>query len=137
MRTCLSYAHNYDGLMAHRLMDPCYSSNLSFDRTEYLEVKDDNNLQDLLCRFIMAFSLKESMASISTGLSVGLKKKKRVMKAKFNRTAYAKSINESIESHTQANTTPTSTHSFNASDYSFHIKETSGRVLTCSELWYK
>ena len=74
------------------------------------------------------------MATISSGLSIQIKKKK--MKAKFNREAYAKNIQESVNiAEKGANNLHIS--SFERADYSFHIKETAGKVLECSEAWYK
>ena len=62
--------------------------------------------------------------------------KKKKMKAKFNGEAYAKSIQESANiAEKGANNLHVS--SFERADYSFHIKETAGKVLECSEAWYK
>lgn len=74
------------------------------------------------------------MATISSGLSISLKKRK--MKARFNREAYAKSIQDS-EDRNKQEAGSLQIHRFQVADYSFHIKETSGKVLGCNEEWYK
>lgn len=58
------------------------------------------------------------------------------MKAKFNREAYAKSIQDS-EGENEQEAGSLQIHRFQVTDDSFHIKETSGKVLGCNEEWYK
>lgn len=58
------------------------------------------------------------------------------MKAKFNREAYAKSIQVSEDENKQG-ADNLQIHKFQEADYSFHIKETAGKVLSCSEVWHK
>lgn len=58
------------------------------------------------------------------------------MKAKFNRKAYAHSIQESANM-AEDGADNSKINTFGRSDYSYHIKETAGKVLDCSEAWYK
>lgn len=129
-----AYSSDVGGLMAHRLNDSyhSFSTGLSFN-TNSAPIVESEVSYTLFHNLVLAFSLALSMASISSGLSISIRKKK--MKAKFNRQAYASSIQtadnkehikQSIESY-----------SFKDADYSYHIKDSVGKVLPCSEAWFK
>ena len=128
------YSNRYDGLIAIRQSELCSSSNLSLEPTATPMYSLEEETVTRFSHFLLSFCLSLSMATISSGLSVQLKKKK--MKAKFNREAYAHSIQESANmaeertDHLQINT-------FEQADYSYHIKETAGKVVDCSEAWFK
>jgi len=129
-----TYNPIYDGIRAYRHNDSCLSSGLSFEPESAPTFVFEDAQIALMNRFRFTFSLLLSMATISSGLSISLKKRK--MKAKFNREAYAKSIQVS-EGENKQGADSLQTHKFQVADYSFHIKETSGKVLSCSEVWYK
>ena len=94
----------------------------------------EQSLLSIITSFVLSYSLKRSMASVSCGLSTSAKKKK--MRAKFNREAYEAGLKESLESKEQGVIMPICGQ-ITLEDYSFHINETSGKVLTCCEVWYK
>lgn len=129
-----TYNTNYDGIRAYRHNDSCLSSGLSFELESAPTFDIEDAQKALKNHFRFTFSLLLSMATISSGLSISLKKRK--MKARFNREAYAKSIQDS-EDRNKQETGSLQIHRFQVADYSFHIKETSGKVLSCSEDWYK
>ena len=58
------------------------------------------------------------------------------MKAKFNREAYAKSIQES-ENIAEKGANNLHVSPFERADYSFQIQETAGKVLECTEASYQ
>ena len=130
-----TYPNSTEGLLAYQYDEsyPSFSTGLSLHPYSAPPVERENNYAKL-SSLILAFSLSLSMASISSGLTISLRKKK--MKAKFNRQAYA----ESIQAHSMVEEQPKSPkdiYSFKKADYSFHIQDTSGRVLSCSEAWFK
>ena len=128
------YNDCYDGLMTFRHNNLCSSSEISFEPISAPKMVSEEVIDTRFSYFLLSFYLSLSMATISSGLSIQIKKKK--MKAKFNRKAYAKSIQESANiAEKGANNLHVS--SFERADYSFHIKETAGKVLECSEAWYK
>lgn len=59
------------------------------------------------------------------------------MKAIFNKTEYAKSIQEAVRKAGDVGKQPLHSGTFTVADYSGHIRETSGKVLKCSSEWYK
>lgn len=84
--------------------------------------------------FVFSFELSTFLASLSTALHLTTRRKK--MRAKFDRNAYARSI-EDADKASSKDTIRFSDDSLRIEDYRQHIKETSGKVLPCSEGWYK
>jgi hypothetical protein len=128
-----AYINRFDGLMAHHYTGSSLSSNLSIKPETASSLAEDISLLPRISRF--TFSLYMSLTSVSTGLSFSLRKMK--ITAKFNKEAYAESIKESLDMPEQGETPLSQPLSIKLADYSFHIKETSGKVLSCSETWYK
>ena len=130
-----TYPNSTEGLLAYQYGEsyPLFSTGLSLRPYSAPPVERENDYARL-SSLILAFSLSLSMASISSGLSISLRKKK--MKAKFNRQAYAESI-QAPSMIEEQQTSPKDSYSFKNTDYSFHIQDTSGRVLSCSEAWFK
>lgn len=126
------YNDCYDGLSAFRHNNPCSSSNISFEPISATKKVSEEVIDTRFTHFLLSFYLSSSMATISSGLSI----KKKRMKAKFNREAYAKSIQESANI-AEEGASDLYLNTFERADYSFHIKETAGKVLDCSKSWYK
>ena len=132
-----TYPNCSEGLLALQFNEvfPSFSTGLSVRpcSTPTVEKKSDIST---VSSFVFAFSLALSMASISSGLSISFRKRR--MKAKFNREAYARSIQVSVPETTNLELArPHDIYSFEIPDYYFHIRETSGKVLPCSEAWFE
>jgi len=129
-----SYIPQIDGILAYRQNRPCVSSGLSIRPNTAPAFDFEDTPKAIINHLCFTFSLLSSMATISSGLTISHKRKK--VKAKFNRDAYAKGIQESanLADNGAVNLQITT---FKRADYSFHIKETAGKILECSKPWYK
>lgn len=127
-----TYSKHFDGLMSYRFMELTSSSHFSFTNKMSSPTMECDSSPSRI-HLISAFSLNLSMSSLSSNLSII--KRKRRMKAKFDRESYANRIQEVSSKH-ETNIVHELPNSLDASDYSFHIKETAGKVLDCSLDWF-
>ncbi len=129
-----AYTVPFNGFLAQNFNEAGSLSGFIFNSDSASVKTKEQNLLSIITDFVFSYSLRMSMASISSGLSTSVHKKR--MKARFNREAYEMGLKKSLEDKDQGVITPLN-YQISLEDYSFHIKETSGKVLTCCEVWYK